>query len=382
MEDLVTMKYGVSVPARINVLGNPADANEGAHQLICAAIEERGGAFIEESDKLVLEVLERIEGTKEFKTVESETFHVDRLEYDGRFNLIKAAINVLKQHSPTFESRLQADKVKISTWTDIPVQSGLGGSSLPILAVLGGLRAFYDLDKRVHNDYFIAEITQRAEAKELGITCGYADRYVPVFGDIGYVDFRGKVFHKPLKEEPYATYEKLGDYVEDLPLIIATTGVVRDSGDVHGAMRPKYLAEYEQFLQTGGEKPFLVRIMEDIGSTAWRGKFALLEADWETFGALMNENHQLVDEMMRYCGFTAGAGKANNLLIKAALDHGALGAKLTGAGGGGSVFALAKPDKVDDMVAHLTQVAHDNGLDNSVVRKCTIARKGMMVWQC
>ncbi len=376
------MRYGVSVPARINVLGNPADANEGAHQLICAAVEERGGAFIEESDELVLEVLERIGGTQQFKTVESEVFRGDRLEYDGRFNLIKAAISVLKKYSPAFVSRFEMQKVRVSTWTDIPIQSGLGGSSLPILAVLGAFRAFYNLDKRVHNDYFIAEITQRAEAKELGITCGYADRYVPMFGDIAYVDFRGKVHQKRLREEPYATYEKLGDYVDDLPLVIATTGVVRDSGDVHGVMRPKYLAEYEQYQRDGGEKPFLVRIMEDIGSTAWRGKFALLEADWETFGALMNENHRLVDEMMRYCGFTSGAGSANNLLIEAALDHGALGAKLTGAGGGGSVFALARPDALDDMVAYLRQVARDNGLDNSVIRKCAIARKGMMVWQC
>jgi len=376
------MRYGVSVPARINVLGNPSDANEGAHQLICAAIDERGGAFIEESDELVLEVLERVGTTQDFRTVESERFGTDRLEYDGRFDLIKAAINVLKKYSPTFASTFQEKKARISTWTDIPIQSGLGGSSVPILAVLGALRALYDLDERVHNDYFIAEITQKAEAKELGITCGYADRYVPLFGDIAYVDFRGKVLQKELKEEPYATYEKLGAYVEELPLVIASTGVVRDSGDVHGAMRPKYLAEYDQYGRIGGEKPFMVRIMEEIGATAWRGKFALLEADWERFGALMNENHRLVDEMMRYCGFTAGAGTANNLLIEAALDHGALGAKLTGAGGGGAVFALARPTELEDMVALLTRVARENGLENSVVRKCAIARKGLTVWRC
>ena len=376
------MRYGVSVPARVNVLGNPSDANEGAHQLICAAIEERGGAFIEQSDELVLEVLQWVRGTHEFKTVESESCRSEPLEYDGELDLIKAAINVLKKYSPTFATRFQEQRVKISTWTDIPRQSGLGGSSVLILAVLGALRAFYDLDERIHNDYFIAEITQRAEAKELGITCGYADRYVPVFGDIAYVDFRGKLFQKEPKEEPYATYEKLGDYVTELPLIIVGTGVVRDSGDVHGAMRPKYLAEYEQYQRIGGEKPFMVRIMEEIGATAWRGKFALLEGDWPAFGELMNENHRLADEMMRYCGFTAGAGKENNLLIEAALDHGALGAKLTGAGGGGSVFALAKPEDLDDMVAFLARTAQENGLKDSVVRKCTIARKGLTVWQC
>lgn len=382
IEDTVTMKYGVSVPARINVLGNPSDANEGAHQLICAAVEERGGAFIEDSDKLILELLERVNGTDEFKTVESRSFETETLEYDGKFDLVKAAINILKKHSPTFATRSQEKKAKISTWTDIPRQSGLGGSSVLILAVLGALRALYRLDEKMCNDYFISEITQRAEAKELGITCGYADRYVPVFGDIAYVDFRGKLFQKEMKEEPYATYEKLGDYVSELPLVIASTGIVRDSGDVHGAMRPKYLAEYEKYERTGGEKPFMVHIMEEIGATAWRGKIALLEGDWRTFGELMNENHRLADEMMRYCGFTAGAGTANNLLIQAALDHGALGAKLTGAGGGGSVFALAKPEELDDMVAFLARIAKENGLEASVIRKCKIATKGLTVWQC
>ena len=86
-----------------------------------------------------------------------------------------------------------------------------------VLAVFGALRAFYCLDEKVYNDYVVAEMAQRAEAEELGITCGYADRYVPVFGDIAYVDFRGKLFNNELKHDTYATYEKLGDYVLELP---------------------------------------------------------------------------------------------------------------------------------------------------------------------
>ena len=376
------MKYGVSVPARVNVLGNPSDANEGDHQTISAAVEERGGAFIEEADELTLELLQRVEGTDRFTTVESESFDAERLEYGGKFDRPKAAVNILKKYSDPFATRFNENKARISTWTDIPRQSGLGGSSVLVLAVLAALRAFYRLDEKLHNDYFIAEITQRAEAKELGITCGYADRYVPVLGDIAYIDYRGKLLHKELKQEPYATYEKLGDYVPELPLVIVSTGIVRDSGDVHSVMRAKYLEEHEQHERHGGEKPFMVRIMEEIGATAWRGKIALLEGDWRTFGELMNENHRLVDEMMRYCGHTTGAGTEANLLIDAAVDRGALGAKLTGAGGGGSIFALADPEELDGMVAFLSRVAAENGLDNSVVRKCRIAKDGLRVWQC
>ena len=133
--------------------------------------------------------------------------------------------------------------VRIATWTDVPRQSGLGGSSLFVLLCLAGLREFYDLDRQVHNDYLLAELTQRVEAKDLGITCGFADRYVPLFGGVAYLDYRGKLHHKPLGQEPYVTYERLDAYVDDLPLVLASTGVIRDSGDVHGAMRPRYLEE-------------------------------------------------------------------------------------------------------------------------------------------
>ena len=75
----------------------------------------------------------------------------------------------------------------------------------------------------------------------------------------------------------------------------------------------------------------------------------------------------LVDRMMEYCGFTEGAGRANNLLIDAAMHNGALGAKLTGAGGGGSVFALVRPGDETRVADCMLHAAHENGLDRANV---------------
>jgi NDP-sugar pyrophosphorylase family protein len=66
--------------------------------------------------------------------------------------------------------------------------------------------------------------------------------------------------------------------------------------------------------------------------------------------------------MMTYCGFNDGAGWANNLCIEAALKHGALGAKLTGAGGGGSVFALVRPGEEENLTGAWEQTAREAGL--------------------
>jgi galactokinase/mevalonate kinase-like predicted kinase len=369
------MWYELVIPARVNVLGNPTDANEGAHATISAAVDTYAGAAFEPADTLVLE-----EVTREGEVLTSVGFSgPPRYPYGGRLDLVTAAINRLYGFSSQFRRRLEErGGVRIGTWTDVPRQSGLGGSSLLALLALAGLRAFYGLDRLVHNDYVVAELCQRVEAKELGITCGYADRYVPLFGGLAYLDYRGKVYQEPLGEEPFATYERLDRWVPDLPLVIAFTGLERDSGDVHGVMRPRYLEAYRAYM-AGAPKPFMVEVMEQTGATAWRGKMALLRQDWLEFGRLMVENHRLVDKMMSHCGLPGGAGGANNALVEAARKAGAAGAKLTGAGGGGSVFALAQPGHEDELVDGLRSAAARMGLNRAGVWRAHVDLNGLRV---
>jgi mevalonate kinase len=141
----------------------------------------------------------------------------------------------------------------------------------------------------------------------------------------------------------------------------------------------KYMAEHRAWEQDHGELPPMLRFMRGAYETAWRGKIALLENDMKKFGTLMSQNHKLVDEMMSYCGFTDGAGWANNLLIKTALDNGALGAKLTGAGGGGSVFALVRPGDEDSLIEALQQAADDAKLTAAQTYRPCISPEGLVI---
>jgi galactokinase/mevalonate kinase-like predicted kinase len=371
--------YRLTIPARINILGNPSDANEGDFATISAAVDVHAGARVQPDHDLVLQALERSDGG--FTT----TLHLEftrneiPLPYTGELDLLKGAVNRLHAHSAEFRVKFAQRGVRISTWTDVPRQSGLGGSSLFVLLTLAGLREFYDLDRQVHNDYILAELTQRVEARELGITCGFADRYAPLFGGIAYIDYRGKLHHRQIDDEPYATYERLDPWVDDLPLVAISTGIERDSGDVHGRMRPRYLEEHASWVVRGGEPPDMVRFMQGAWRTAWRGKVALLANDLPTFGQLMNENHQLVNEMMAYCCFEDGAGWANNLLIETALANGALGAKLTGAGGGGSIFALTRPGQEGRLMELWRQTASSAGLNRAQIYRPHIAKRGLVV---
>jgi galactokinase/mevalonate kinase-like predicted kinase len=371
------MKYSATIPARINILGNPTDANEGDYHTISCAINKYAGAYFESSETLILEYLKG-EGYSPSDYVEINS--PPPLEYNGKLDLVKSAINRLMKESAQFRKKFNERKVKISIWSKIPKESGLGGSSCIVLLLLGGLRAFYELDERTHNPYFLAEVAQRAEERELGITCGFADRYVPLFGGIAYLDYRGKLEHHRIKEEPYVTYERLDEYVESIPLIVASTGISRDSGNVHYRMRKKYLEEYRSYIKNPKEVPYLVEAFRKIGETAWRGKIALLEHDWKVFGALMNKNHQLINEIMKYCGYEEGAGRVNNELIMSSLENGALGAKLSGAGLGGSIFCLVEGKSGEERVIEaLKNKTRELKLEDAKIFRCKIVRRGLLV---
>lgn len=374
-------RYSLSVPARINVLGNPSDGNEGDWHTISAAIELRAGAMVEPSDVLRFDEYQR-DGDGRLSLMRSIADPDVALAADGQATLQKAAVRRLQAFSPEFAAKLSRQKVRLVTWTDVPRQSGLAGSSLLVMLTLAAMRQAYELDAHVHNDYVLCELTQRVEALELGITCGYADRYVPLFGGLAYIDYRGKLLQRPIDEEPYCTYERLDKYVPRLPLVVCSTGLQRDSGEVHGIMRSRYLEEYAAYeSRASGDTamPFMLRVMAEAGATAWRGKIAMLRDDWRTFGSLMNENHRLVNEMMAYCGLRDSGVAATNRLIEAALEGGALGAKLTGAGGGGSVFALVMPGDEQRMLDVFEREARVLGLSDATIFAPELATEGLLI---
>ncbi|MGD9100784.1 MAG: hypothetical protein PVF45_09920, partial [Anaerolineae bacterium] len=123
--------------------------------------------------------------------------------------------------------------------------------------------------------------------------------------------------------ELFATIEPLATYVPSLPFVLAFTGVQHASSAVHKPLRERWLE---------GEKA-VVDSYQRITTIARTGKKALIMADWPLLGRLMNENHTVQRDL-------GGSGESNERLIAAALAAGALGAKLAGAGDGGTIIAL------------------------------------------
>lgn len=294
------MRIRCSAPGRAGILGNPTDMYGGS--VISCSTQERATVEIEPWEEL------RIEAYGETLTVRDPK---DLSIRGDPFDLARAAIEFLDVAQAQF---------KMTCATELPFQSGLSGSTAMLVAIVAGLFAFKE---KIPNRFRLAETTRHIELNYVRVICGYQDAYMCTFGGLHYMDFREKEFYKGLRVEPYATMEPLHPHVKELPLIIALTGVRRVSGAIHKPIRQRWLEGDQEVL----------RGYLRIAHLARMGKKALLDENWELFGEFMNENH----EIQRNLG---GSGPENERLIETALDHGAWGAKLAGAGGGGTIIAL------------------------------------------
>ena len=143
---------------------------------------------------------------------------------------------------------------------------------------------------------------------------------------INIINFRGS--NTVMKQ--YATVENLSQFVDELPFVIAHTGIKHHSGSFHRPLRERWLE---------GE-PAVVNGYKEITEIAREGKKALINKDWKELAYLMNKNHEIQDNL-------ADSGQQNRYMIKVAKENGALAAKLAGAGGGGTIISLTfEPERV------------------------------------
>ncbi len=289
-----------SAPGRAGIIGNPSDMYGGS--VISCTTTERAQVVVEECDQLVFET-----GGQTLVISGKEGL---RLQGD-RFDVAKAVIGFLE---------LEKLKFKLSFRSDIPVQAGLSGSTALLVAILNALLTL--VGKQL-NLFRRAELAREIELDFMKIVCGYQDAYMCTFGGINFMDFADKQFYLGVEKEPYGAVESLEPYLHQFPFILAHTGLQRVSGAVHKPIRDRWLEGEKKVRETYLRMAHLARM----------GKKALIDGDWKELGALMNENHRLTRDL-------GGSGPKNEELIQIALDCGAMGAKLAGAGGGGTIIAL------------------------------------------
>ena len=293
-------KVVCSAPGRAGIIGNPTDMYGGA--VLSCSVGMRARVTVTPASELVLETTGQ----------ECRIASRDDLRPRGdRFDLPRAILDYM---------RLPPLACHVRYESEIPLRSGMSGSTALVVALLQALLAWQG---QYPHTYQLAERARHIELNYLRVVCGYQDAYMCTFGGLNYMDFRGKQFYREAEAELFATIEPLSAYCPELPFVLGFTGVQHASGEVHKPLRERWL-EGESAAVEGYER---------ITEIARTGKKALLMADWPLMGRLMNENHAVQRDL-------GGSGESNERLIAAALEAGALGAKLAGAGNGGTIIAL------------------------------------------
>jgi galactokinase/mevalonate kinase-like predicted kinase len=289
-----------SAPGRAGIIGNPTDMYGGA--VLSCSVGMRARVSITPAPELILET-----GGEACRIAGRADLHPQ----GDRFDLARAVLGYLRL--PPLACRVEYD-------SEIPLKSGMAGSTALVVALLNALSVWQGEGS---DRYHLAERARYVELNNLKVVCGYQDAYMCTFGGLNYMDFRGKQFYRRAEAELFATVEPLAPYVSELPFVLGFTGVQHASSAVHRPLRERWL---------DGEV-VVVEGYKRITEIARTGKKALILGDWTQLGRLMNENHAIQRDL-------GGSGESNERLISAALGAGALGAKLAGAGDGGTIIAL------------------------------------------
>jgi len=294
------MRIVASAPGRAGIVGNPTDGYGGS--VLSSTLAERATVVLEDADEFRVQVGEL---STVFKTPK------DYLLKSDRFDVVRAVMQ--------FFGRTDL-KMSVKVTTDVPIQGGLSGSTAILASLVLALLKSWGRDA---SRYYLAETLRIIELNYLKVHCGYQDHYMTVFGGINFMDFREKENYRRLADEIYATIEPLDRHVKSLPFLLAHSGLKHVSGAVHLPIRERWLE---------GER-LVVEGYENIAGICRRAKRALVEEDWPALARFMNENHRIQHGISH-------VGDRNLAMINAALENGALAAKLAGAGGGGTIILL------------------------------------------
>lgn len=353
----------VQTPSRINLI-NPLDAVEADFWMPAVAIngienplsvflyvrETKNSSrfltykIIKDSNGYAFEIDAEEELSKNIKDIKEKSL--------GEYGLVYASIYRLYKTSSSFWERFKEQNIEFGLLTTIPRQSGLGGSAAIIISILYGLSHYFNIFNSLlnlrENEFpinkdIIAEMATKVEDEDLKITAGYSDRYVISRGGLSFCSYYGKLFHQEISKEPLAVYDRIDEVynINELPIILCYSGVTHESGSVHDKLRKIYLQEESTILEN----------YKKLAKIAWKSRFALMKKDWKRLGEYFKLNTEIMNLIMKNAGFEYGIGIANNILIKLIEDHpDVYAAKLTGAGGGGSVFALVNPNNIDGVL--------------------------------
>lgn len=210
--------------------------------------------------------------------------------------------------------------VEIATMADIPSEgSGLGSSST---VTVGLLHAMYAFQGELVTPARLAEEACRIEIEILGKPIGKQDQYIAAYGSLRFIDFHADgsvgVRRVELSED---RRRRFGE-----SLMLFYTGITRKADTI--------LSQQKNNI---GDK---MRVLGQIRNQVCEIEHCLAHNNINKVGRLMHLGWELKKQMAERI-----TSSHIDDLYEAALDAGATGGKIAGAGGGGFLLLYCPPDR-------------------------------------
>jgi galactokinase len=355
--------YGVKpsavayAPGRIEVLGNHTDYNEGT--VLSAAINMGHCFCISASNKPGV----RLTAGDIPETTEFDPSTDERLPKEVQWaNYVKGVMFYLRDHG------VEIDSVDCTFLGSIPMGSGLSSSAAlevaTAFAVLGYVGK--ELDPKE-----VAKIGQKSEHDFAGCSCGLLDQFSSIFGvhhglihsdfrtletypvrlpdDVVFLMINPHVKHA-LAESPYnerrQSCEKAAAELD--ALLDHPVKALRDvSWEEFQALKDKIDPEAAQ------------RATHVIGeiTRVEQGVKLLAEGQLEAFGQFLFDSHETSRTAFE------NSSRELDVVVEAAREAGALGARLSGGGWGGSAVALVRATEADAICEKIIALCKQQGFE-------------------
>ncbi len=235
---------------------------------------------------------------------------------NGRFTAPRAvATKIFEDYGKSGES------IRIEIDSEIPLGSGLGSSAAISVATAAALSRFLGRDLTQNK---VSEIAAIGEKSVHGNPSGI-DTEASLHG--GMILFSRKTGSKPVP------------LIRAIQLLVVYSGHERSTSELVAKVNAKRIEFPSTFAHLSDASSFASLELVD----------ALTNGDLPYLGALMN----LGQASLSWVG--ASTQDLDQLIEDILSDGSCFGAKLTGAGGGGSVIALPKPDRVETVLERISR---------------------------
>ncbi len=220
----------------------------------------------------------------------------------------------------------RAQGIHIDIVSESPPRSALGGSSTAAVALIGALSMI--LDGRVSQEKTVL-LAHALEESVAGVPCGFQDQLAAVYGGIHAWYWPSEPAEPPFKGLEVLTKKDYGEL--ESRLLVSYCGVTHESSNINTKWVGQFVSGRQRHLWA-----------EIVTSTKAFVK-ALSVKDWASAVYAMNKEVEIRRRLTREVFDEMGEA-----LVNSALSHDC-GARFTGSGGGGCIWALGEKKDIEEL---------------------------------